>query len=265
MYTEIIISKPEFASSYDYLGKAYLMSQKQDEAIATFQDYIKMDDKSVPARLNLAGLLLKRGSTDDAARIIEEVVGLEPENLLAHNLLGKINLANERYGKAEEEFSTIFKFTGETDEDHLNIAKVKFAQDDFDKCIEHCKIGLRLNPSNISLHNILGAAYIKKGMLGEAVTEFNTIIDINSDYIPAYLNLANINLMINQPDIANLLYKTALKIDPENVDARLGLGNSYALMGNHQAAIDEFKNAISSYPDQCGNIHFFSKELYCIG
>ncbi|MDR4503160.1 MAG: tetratricopeptide repeat protein [Candidatus Scalindua sp.] len=248
VYTEIINSKPEFVSSYDYLGKAYLMAQKQDEAIAAFHDVIKMDDKSVTARLNLAGLLLKRGSTDDAARMIGEVMELEPDNLLAHNLLGEINLVNERYGKAEEEFSTIFKFDRETDIDYLNIAKVTFAQDDFDKCVEHCKIGLRLNPSNISLHNILGAAYIKKGMLDKAAAEFNTIIDINSDFIPAYLNLAHINLRINQPDIANLQYKTALKIDPDNFDARLGLGNSYALMGNHQAAIDECKNAINSYP-----------------
>lgn len=248
VYTEIINSKPEFASSYDYLGKAYLMAQKQDQAIATFQEYIKMDGKSVAARLNLASLLLKKGATDDAARTVEEVMELEPDNLLAHNLLGEMNLANERYGEAEDEFSTIFTLTQETDTEHLNIAKVTFARDDFDKCIEHCKLGIRLNPSNISLHNILGAAYIKKGMLGEAVTEFNTIIDINSDFIPAYLNLAHINLRMNQPDIANLQYKTALMIDPDNFDARLGVGNSYALMGNHQAAIDEFKNAITSHP-----------------
>ncbi len=91
-------------------------------------------------------------------------------------------------------------------------------------------------------------AYLRKGHMDEAVLKFNKIIDINSDYIPAYLNLAKINTAVKKPGVAAFLYKAALKVNPDAVDARLGLGNSYALMGNYPDSISEFESVIKKYP-----------------
>ncbi|MHC4183262.1 MAG: tetratricopeptide repeat protein [Planctomycetota bacterium] len=251
-YNEIINSNPEFAS-HD-LGMAYLMVDKQDEAISIYRNMVDMESEPVPARLTLARLLLKKGSIDEAVKMVGEATELDPENLIAHNLLGELSLLNAKYEDAEVEFSKMMQLNNDTFEGHFNMARVKFVQGNYDECIRHCKRGLQIKPADIRLHNILGMAYMKKGMLNDAVAEFNKIIDINSDFIPAYLNLAGINLNINRPDVAAILFNAALKINPDTVNARLGLGNSYALMGNLSGAVDEFKNVVKSYP---GNVNAY--------
>ncbi|MGR3292683.1 MAG: tetratricopeptide repeat protein, partial [Candidatus Scalindua sp.] len=249
VYTEIIKAKPEFASSYYDMGKAFLLADKKDEALFMYQSVLDVDSKSVPARLAIAGLLLRKGSIDEAAKMVVEVIELDPENILARNLLGEVNIAGADYEKAETEFSKMIELKSNTFEGHFNMARVKYAQGNYDKCIEHCKIALQTKTTDVRVLNILGMAYMKKGVLGSAVAEFNRIININSDFIPAYLNLANINMSANKPGVAAILYNTSLKVNPDSVEARFGLGNAYALMGNHTKAISEYETIIKDYPD----------------
>ena len=60
IYSEIIKNKPEFASSYYSLGRAYLKADKQDEAISTYENLIGVDSKSVDGRLALARASCKK-------------------------------------------------------------------------------------------------------------------------------------------------------------------------------------------------------------
>ncbi|MGR3319143.1 MAG: tetratricopeptide repeat protein [Candidatus Anammoxibacter sp.] len=249
LYNEIVENNPEFASSYRGLGKAYLLSEKQDEAIAIYKGLVDIDSESVSARLTLARLLLKQGSIDEAVEIIGEATEIDPENVMAHNMLAKANLKGSWHKKAENEFLEMLKLDSGTFEAHFNLAKIKLNDGDVDGCIEHCKAGLKIRPVDVRLHNILGMAYGKKGMLDMATAEFNKIIDINSDFTPAYLHLAQINLKTKKPKIAVSLYKAALNIDSANVGARWGLGNAYLTMGKHQDAIDQFNSLKEDHPE----------------
>ena len=261
VYSEIIKDKPEFASSYYDLGRAYLLTDKQDEAISMYQNLIGIDNKSISGRLALAGILVKQGDAKKAAKMIEDVIELDPENLVAHSLLGEVSLAEDDYKKAESEFTKMIELRSDTFEGHFNLARVKFAQGNFDKCIEHCKKALETRPVDVRILNILGTAYMRKGLINDAIFEFNKIIDINSDYIPAFLNLADINIAVNKPDIAALLYKAALKVNPDAVEARFGLGNSYTLMGKYSDSVTEFESIIKKYPNNV-NVHISLARSY---
>ncbi|MCP4264768.1 MAG: tetratricopeptide repeat protein [Candidatus Brocadiaceae bacterium] len=248
IYSEIIKDKPEFASSYYSLGAAYLKADKQDEAISTYENLVGVDSKSVAGRLALARMLVKKGETDKAAKMINDVIEIDPDNLMAHDLLGNVSLAEKDYEKAEKEFLTMIELGRDSFEGHFNMARIKLTQGDFDTCIKHCKSALEIRPLDVRIQNILGIAYVKKGQLKDAVFAFNKIIDIDSDFIQAYLNLAKINIRVKKPGVAALLYRTALKVDPDAVEARLGLGNCYASIGNYSKAITEFESVSKKYP-----------------
>ncbi|MDR4506167.1 MAG: tetratricopeptide repeat protein [Candidatus Scalindua sp.] len=249
VYTDIINQRPEFISSYNGLGEAYILADRQHEAISIFKDIISRDDNSVHARLNLATLLLKQGFSEKAKNIIEKAVEIDPENPVAHNLLGTVSLAYEKFKMNKNEFPETSQSNNGSFAQMLNNARVLFEQGDLDKCIGYCKMELEENPSNTQLRNILGLAFLKKGLLRKAETEFNKIIAVNADFIPAYLALAEVTLKRNQTNIANILYQTVLNINPNTLEAHIGLGNSYYLMGNHQAAIEEFNNILKTHPD----------------
>ena len=238
IYNEIVESRPAFATSYYGLGKAYLLSEKQNQAIAAYQNLVNIDRNSVSARLTLARLLLEQGSIDRAVKLISEVKELDPENIIAQNMLGAANFRNAKYKEAEKDLLKTLYSDKVTVENYFNLAKIKFGEGDIDKCIEHCKAGLEINPVDIYLLNILGMAYMKKGFLDLANGEFNKIIEINADFVPAYINIANVKLRLRKTGVAIRLYEMALSIEPENLDAKLGLANAYIVIGNHKKAID---------------------------
>ncbi len=246
-YGEIVEHNPKFVSKD--LAQAYLLAEKEDDAIATYKNLVDMDSESVSARLTLAGLLLKKGSLDEAEKVVGEAIELAPENLTARNLLGELKLANTRYDSAETEFSKMLQLNSNLFEGHYNMARVKYAQDDIDECIRHCKSGIQINPTDVRLLNVLGAAYMKKGMLHYALAVFQKVSDIQTDFVPALLNSANIKLQLGEYDTAVEYYKDALKIDPDSKEARTGLGNAYALMGNHEDSIVEFETLKEADPD----------------
>ncbi|GAX63009.1 hypothetical protein SCALIN_C46_0013 [Candidatus Scalindua japonica] len=252
VYSEIVKEKPEFASSYYDLGMAYILSGNQDQALSTYQMLDDNDEGSVSARLVLAGTLMKDGDAEKAekaAKIVGDVIKIDPNNLMAQSLLGKMSLADKDYSKAETAFTKMIELKGDTFEGHFNMARMKLSQGEYEECIQHCKVALRTKPVDVRIHNILGVAYMRKGMLKDAALSFNKIIDINSDFIPAYLNLAHMNMVAQKPGIASLLYKAALKVDSDSVEARIGLGNSYALLNDNVLAIAEFETVIKKYPN----------------
>ncbi len=252
---EIKKSNPEFTSPYYDLATAYILSEKEDDAISTYQDLLEMDSESVSVRLAISDLLLRKGSLGEAAKIVDDALKLDPENVQAHNLSGRISLAATEYEKADESFSKMIELGSNTFEGSYNMAKTKFVRGEYDECIEYCNIALQTKATDVRVHNILGMAFLNKGKLGDAVAVFNKILSINSDFIPAYLNLAKIYMSAREPGVAATLYKMALKINPDTAEARFGLGGSLASMGKHKEAISEFETIIKSYPD---NINTFN-------
>ncbi len=252
-YDEIIERRPEYVSQD--MGKAYLVAQKEEDAISTYKNLVDLDSNSVSLRLILAGLLFKNNSIEEAAKLVDEAIQLSPENLTAHNLLGELNFARASYENAEMAFSKVLQLNDSIFAGHYNMARLKFVQEEIDECIKWCKSGLQIKPVDIGILNILGSAYIKKAMLDKALLAFNKITDIDSDFVPAVLNTANIKLQLNSPSMAVQHYKAVLKIDPQNIVAHSGLGNAYALMGKHTDAIAEFEALRKAKPDNV-NMYF---------
>ncbi|MCP4253041.1 MAG: tetratricopeptide repeat protein, partial [Candidatus Scalindua sp.] len=264
VYNEIKNSKPEFTSPYYDLARAYISSDKEEDAISTYRDLLDVDNKSVPARLAISGLLLKKGSLDEAAKMVGEAVELDPENVQAHNLSGEISLAVTEYEKAEKSFSKAIELGSDASVGHYNMARTKFAQGEYDECIEHCNTTLQTKVADVRVLNVLGMALLKKGMVGDAVAVFNKIIGINSDFVPAYITLAKINMSVRKPGVAAILYKMALKINPDAVAARFGLGSSLASMEKHTEAISEFETIIKSYPDDINTFNAMARSYIAL-
>ena len=71
------------------------------------------------------------------------------------------------------------------------------------------------------LINKLGVLYARYGLVDKAEKEFMRILEKNKDYVPALLNLGNINFMRDDMTKAKVLYDKAAAGDPDNPDALL--------------------------------------------
>lgn len=88
--------KPDYPDLHNYLGIAYGNNGMSDDAIEEFETALKINPYYLKARLNLALALYDCGRYVEAQNQIERVLSVQPENQLAHNLLGELKAVNSR-------------------------------------------------------------------------------------------------------------------------------------------------------------------------
>ncbi|HLG30919.1 MAG TPA: tetratricopeptide repeat protein, partial [Candidatus Brocadiales bacterium] len=247
-YNEIIKIEPNSASLYTELGNVYLLLKKLQDAKDAYQKAIGINAMVVPALLALSNLYMQEGLYSDAIKMSEQAHSHDPKSLTARGILAECYLSMGKYEDAEGYLKEMLKADPLSYQAHRMLARVKFAMKQFDKCIEECMLCLQGHPEDVQLHNLSGLAYARKGDAKAALAELGKIIDIDANFVPAYIELGNLNLFTGQPKVAAELYKKALSINNEAIAARYGLGNAYAQMGLHNQAIETFNTILKDRP-----------------
>jgi tetratricopeptide (TPR) repeat protein len=100
---------------------------------------------------------------------------------------------------------------------------------------------LQLNKNDYKILNKLGVLYTYKGEKEKALTYFNLSLDNNSEYAPAYVNIANIYQEEGQMELAEEFYLKAIEVDPDYALAYYNLGVLYKKNGQIELWVKNFK------------------------
>jgi len=105
--------------------------------------------------------------------------------------------------------------------------------------------------------NLLGLAFSKKGMFGEAIAEFEDAIVLDSKQSIVYNNLAKAYISENRLDEAIDVLEKAIRISPNFADLHNNLGRSYLKKLHCKKAVGSFEKAIAIntyYPNAIYNL-----------
>jgi tetratricopeptide (TPR) repeat protein len=83
--------------------------------------------------------------------------------------------------------------------------------------------------------NLKGAAQFGKGDHEAARNSYEAALKIQSDFVPALINLAQLDLLANDPAAAEGRYRKVLSYDEGNLKALLAM----AVLANHEGQADE--------------------------
>jgi len=89
----------------------------------------------------------------------------------------------------------------------------------------------------------------ERGRCNQATSDFQRALQIDSDYVPAKLRLADCLLASADWEASSKLYSEVLKQDTANSSAYYGLAKIHAHLGDYAQAVDDFRKAIASFPD----------------
>lgn len=121
-----------------------------------------------------------------------------------------------------------------------------FKDDKTEKRAEYLQNSFRINPNDVESRMELGKIFLKEDFNEEAINEFEQVLNVDSNYIHAYLLLSLALQKRPKPDllrIAGLLEKAA-GIAPDNADVHLNLAQAYDKLKKEEDAITEFKKTI---------------------
>jgi tetratricopeptide (TPR) repeat protein len=145
-FQEVLKLSPKSVKAENNLGLAYEATNQMDAAMAAYRQAIQWQDQGPPDQLseepllNLGIALLHRGELTEAEAILSKAEALGPKNPRIHEQLGHLYMQKSDYGAAEHELK------------------------------EACE----LDPKSSSLHFLLGQTYRHLGKLPEAKAEFST-------------------------------------------------------------------------------------------
>ncbi len=173
---------------------------------------------------------IQKGQFDRALRDYEQVVTAEPKDVKLRQKLAELMIRCNRREDAIREYNTIAKFYDENGFYLKSIAVYKQIQ--------------RLDPSNVEISLCLAALNEKQGMIGNALSEYKMVYDY-------YQKQGLINESIE------ILLKMQA-VDPDNVDIRLKLAETYFGSEKKDKAYQEFTRAALTLKNR-GNSEFFER------
>ena len=129
---------------------------------------------------------------------------------------------------------------------------------DFTEAAGACyRNALVLKPKDFRWAYLLGRLLESQGDLKQAVEHYRRAAAIEPEDLPTLLHLAQAQLNLNRPDLAEPLFKEAISRDPypSSASALVGLGKIALSRNDPGEAIEYFETAVSMQPE-ASSIHY---------
>lgn len=204
----------ETASIFTLLGVAHLDLGMTEEARKSFRMALNLDSSYEEAYYNLA-VIMKYEQPTEAIALLHKALELDPEYAIAHRELGWMLRLIDQYPEAEYHLRRAIELDGADGWAYIYLGNLLWATDD----------------------------------QGGAEQAFKKAIETWSDASPPYWCLAFFYERQGRSQEAEHLYKEALLIDPENIEANLRFGLYLKDIGEYIKAKDYLERANKIYPD----------------
>lgn len=221
-----------------------------------------------PASANkLAGMLQRAaqlhqtGRAADAEKIYLDVLGKNPRNPDALNLLGVLRCQSQRFEEALPFLNRAVAAYPGFAEAHNNLGKALKRLDRLDEARAAFAEAVRLDPDFAEAHNNLGQILKRQQQADDAIRHFRQAIALDPDYALAHLNLADALKESKRTDEALTHYRRAIALKPDNAVAHNNLGTFLKDMADTRGAFACLEQAIRIKPDfaeafnNLGNLH----------
>jgi len=252
--------KPDRAAAYYHysLGHIYeeqmAMYGRSDYATKAIEEYrlaIQADPSSEFLNASLAELYARTGRIRDAVLDAQEILKRDPNNLLAHKLLGRVYLrslgdmqagtqSREVLKLAIEQYQALTKIEPNNADNHLLLGRLQILNKDYQLAENEFKAAMNLDPSSEEAVTSLALLYNEEGDNKKATQVLNTVPEA-SRTSKMYAALGYTYEQEKDYKQAIAAYKQAVKLDKENVDAMRGLAQNLVNDNQTEAALSEYQ------------------------
>ena len=190
-----------------------------------------------------------RGQNDQAIAEFEQVLRMDAEDKNAYNNLGAVYSSQERYPEAEAEFQKAIALAPDTPVLHFNLGVVYERLDSPEQAIAAYQETLALDPYFASAYYNLGLLYHRLERWAEAIFYFERLLDVEPDSIEAHNSLGLVYLRLAIYPQATFEFEKALQLDSQSVQALNNLGLTFLNAERFDQAIPPLEQAVQIAPE----------------
>ena len=212
-------SNPICAEAYNNLGNALREQGQLAEAVAQYQEALRLKPDYAEAHNNLGNALREQGQLAAAVAQYQEALRLKPDYAEAHNNLGNALKEQGQLAEAVAQYQEAIRLKPDYAEAHNNLGNALREQGQLAEAVAQYQEALRLKPDYAEAHNNLGIALKEQGQLAAAVAQYQEALRLKPDYAEAHSNLGV--ALKEQGQLAEALaqYQEALRLKPDYAEA----------------------------------------------
>lgn len=223
-------------------------------ALAVTKDnYIALD--------GLGSALDHDGRAEEAFKLIEESVRLEPRYPEAQYDLGTLLMRRGDYERAIVHFRNALRDNSKFAAAHSNLGTTFLRQGNLVEAEKCFRQALALQPSNAEAYYNLATLRIQQGQAAEAITNLLTALQLKPAYAQAHANLGVALMRQGNVEQGTRHFREAARLEPKNSDNHFNLGLACLDQGNAAEAETSFAQAISLNATEPKYFHRFGLAL----
>jgi len=206
-----------------HLGIALAAEGRTEEAIAHYEEAVRMFPGYADARTNLAIALVQKDRPAEALVHFQEAVRLQPDSARAWNNLGLTLGRLNRWPEALASFQQALRIDPEYADAHLNAGAALDHENRTSEALEHFNQALRIKPHSPLALDDLGLALARMNRFSEAVEPLQRAVRLRPDSADVHCHLGLILMRAGRPGEAREHLQQALRLNPALDQARAGL------------------------------------------
>jgi tetratricopeptide (TPR) repeat protein len=214
------------------------------------KSFPRLKDKKLKIQtgIELAGIYSQQGSLDRAGAVMRSLVDLDPDNVEI------LYTAQRIYSElADDTLNKLAVIAPSSARMQQVIAERLINEGDLKGAIEHYRKALEIDPRLPGVHYELGEAILQTSQTDPATQaaaekEFQAAATLEGDTAQLECELGRIAFLQSDMDRAYAHYKRAFEMDPNEVDAQLGMGQLLSVMGKPEEAVKYLRMAIQNDP-----------------
>jgi len=133
-FQEAIRLQPDYVAAYNQLGNALQELGKSDEAIACYQKILEINPNVAAAHCNLGSIWQMQGKHEEAIAAYQRAIKLKPDFILAYRNLGNLYIEQRQFQEAEKYLSQALEINPELTEIYQILCNALRVHGNFSQC-----------------------------------------------------------------------------------------------------------------------------------
>jgi tetratricopeptide (TPR) repeat protein len=234
------------ADDLDLFEQAQLAQQtgQTQQAQRLYEQLLQLNPEHVEA-MHLLGLLLaQQGRLSETLTWFERAVRIEPENVAIQTNLGNVYKQLGDLSKALMHYEHAIALNPQAIDAHVNRSAVMQELGRHEEAIASCNLALDANPKSVAAHFNKGNSYLAMKHFDQAAESYEQAIICQPDFQDAYVNLGSVWMNTQNYERALLCYRRFLAINPVHAQAHAACGFANTVLKNFEQAVQDFNLAI---------------------
>lgn len=191
---------------------------------------------------------LKTGDHNKAMTFLNKAAELEPNDAAIRTRQAAGHLAMGNNSEALADLEVAASLSTQPGEADLGLVMLHLKSKEYDKALQAIANLEKKLPNNPVTHNLRAAALLGKKDRVEARKQFEQALDIDPVFMPAALNLANMDVQDKKPEAARKRFEGILAKDKNNIQVMMALADIAAAQKQDKDTINWLEKAAKADP-----------------